>query len=501
MAQAAMRPVVVTVEEVLAMVREGRLRIPSFQRPFVWTTKQTIPFMESVLAGYPTGTLLVFRRPAEAETVRVGQIQITAKADPAALWVLDGYQRLATLAGVLLKNHGSGQPAILLAYRVKAGNVIDYRYAEEAPAKSIPLGILSDDDDFSSWVSHHEDLSDEARDLRARVLGHRLLLTELDGVDAGSAVEIFARLNSRGVTLDAHDLRHAHDVRAAGEAGVDAVVQRLASLNFGTIPPETVRASRSAVLAPSARSTGPSDAYPLPGMADVEAALETAIEWLSAEAAIPHLSVWHHHERFLPMLARFFFLNEQPTTRAGILLRRWLWRAMGTSQARPQPSLITGHDSVDASRLLKTIRPGRPDSAEYLRRVGARLALTTLEPLSLTTGSRMAVAEILAEEEDAAFRLLAEVPVFSPTDEGPLEKIVAAAAADRPAVLASHALDRNMLAALFSGDVEQFHSQRRLMLQHEFIRRSDRLAEWGTSDRPAISELLISDEDEDEDDG
>ncbi|WP_328708616.1 DUF262 domain-containing protein [Microbispora hainanensis] len=41
------------------LVRDGRLRIPSFQRSFRWDRDDVVRLFDSVLRGYPIGTLLM----------------------------------------------------------------------------------------------------------------------------------------------------------------------------------------------------------------------------------------------------------------------------------------------------------------------------------------------------------------------------------------------------------------------------------------------------------
>jgi uncharacterized protein with ParB-like and HNH nuclease domain len=88
------------MNEVLGMLEDGQFRLPYFQRPFVWSTEQTKPFLESLFLGLPTGPILVFRGPADAETVSLGPVRIDAPAVPDAFWIVDGGQRLTVLAAV-----------------------------------------------------------------------------------------------------------------------------------------------------------------------------------------------------------------------------------------------------------------------------------------------------------------------------------------------------------------------------------------------------------------
>jgi hypothetical protein len=229
-----------------------------------------------------------------------------------------------------------------------------------------------------------------------------------------------------------------------------------------------------------------------------EPALTAALWWLRQEGEIPHLVVWQEHLSLLPVLGRFFHLNRDPSARARILLRRWLWRAMGQDHGRVAADAyeaITGADSEDANRLLHHVGAHRPGPA-YLVEVGQLLALSELAPRSLAGGHPLDVRVQLEIHGLAAFQRIGGVPILSPPDEGPIDDLVRAAE-DQPDLLTGHALDRHMLARLDSGDLAGFRELRQRLLADRLLGISDRLAEWDASDRPSISALLVKDDDHD----
>ena len=94
------------VEQLARWAREGRIRIPHFQRPLRWQRDDVIKLFDSIVRGYPVGSLLLWRRSASAETLQLGELRITAPKMPDALWVVDGQQRIISLANAL---HHDGQ--------------------------------------------------------------------------------------------------------------------------------------------------------------------------------------------------------------------------------------------------------------------------------------------------------------------------------------------------------------------------------------------------------
>ena len=58
--------------QLVGMVREGVVRVPHFQRGLRWKKADAVALIDSVLRGFPIGSLLLWQRKAPAETVRLG---------------------------------------------------------------------------------------------------------------------------------------------------------------------------------------------------------------------------------------------------------------------------------------------------------------------------------------------------------------------------------------------------------------------------------------------
>jgi hypothetical protein len=453
------------VREVVRMVEDGLFRVPAFQRPFVWSPEEISAFLESVLAGLPTGPILTVRKPAGAERVRFGPILLDAPAVPDALWIVDGGQRLTALTSVL-------RDRLSFAYDFRSGRIVEY---PGLVPESLPLGVLATDEDFWLWQSEHPILASRAEQIRQQFLDSPVILSEVP--DDVSPSEVFTRINTGGVRLRREDLERARENDEPHD--LHSLLDRLSSLRFGRFSEDLIHESTTAVNG---------------SLPQTWHALRVAVAWLRDEAAVPHLDVWPRQD-LLPVLARFYALNRHPSVRARILLRRWLWRAM----AEPAPDLlhlaISGRDSVDGSRLLATAPAFPPSPDAYLAAVGHELALTTIGPRSFVTGEPLVVTAVLSEWGREAFRTVLGEPILSPWPDGDLNAILQAPMV-QPSTLASHALDQDSLGLLLAGKEPEFRERRRRLLSEAFQSSSGRLAAWGASDRPAISALLVSDEDD-----
>ena len=51
-----------TIADLLIMIDKGELRLPHFQRAFVWTRKQVLSYLDSLYSNYPAGSILIWKR-------------------------------------------------------------------------------------------------------------------------------------------------------------------------------------------------------------------------------------------------------------------------------------------------------------------------------------------------------------------------------------------------------------------------------------------------------
>ena len=95
-------PEVVFLGKLVERVAAGKIRVPRFQRPFVWKQGDLYQLLDSVLRGFPIGSILVWDTENVIETTeRVGPVEVRPPPDGLVGYLLDGQQRISTLVGTL----------------------------------------------------------------------------------------------------------------------------------------------------------------------------------------------------------------------------------------------------------------------------------------------------------------------------------------------------------------------------------------------------------------
>ena len=54
----------------LSDIETGRIKVPQFQRKFVWSREDTAGLIDSILKGYPIGTFIIWETDERLRSVR-----------------------------------------------------------------------------------------------------------------------------------------------------------------------------------------------------------------------------------------------------------------------------------------------------------------------------------------------------------------------------------------------------------------------------------------------
>jgi hypothetical protein len=221
-----------SLRSLLEDVQRGHIRVPRFQRPFVWTDLQRLQLLESIRDNMPIGSLLVWRtiKFKLATFPSVGPHEIPPIVDfvPATGWqyLLDGHQRVSTLLGLLIKSVNLSTPEQQAEDEIDWN--IQYDLMEEAfvftrktKRKSVvhpllPLSSLFDGrmvnrhmreirklGEIENWTEENmEDWEARADQLSYRFQQCRIPIVVMVTDDLSLAAKTFQRINSLGTPMD-----------------------------------------------------------------------------------------------------------------------------------------------------------------------------------------------------------------------------------------------------------------------------------------------------------
>jgi len=87
-------------------ITTGSLKIPQFQRDFVWNIKKSSELLDSIVKGYPIGTFILWKTKERLRAVKnIGRLSLPEpNQNDYVQFVLDGQQRITSIL-ILLKNN------------------------------------------------------------------------------------------------------------------------------------------------------------------------------------------------------------------------------------------------------------------------------------------------------------------------------------------------------------------------------------------------------------
>jgi hypothetical protein len=90
------------IRKIIDRINSGEIRIPSFQRGFVWEPERVAYFMDSIYKDYPVGSILLWRTKVQLKNERkLGRFDLPPPTKDYPIdYVLDGQQRLTSIFSV-----------------------------------------------------------------------------------------------------------------------------------------------------------------------------------------------------------------------------------------------------------------------------------------------------------------------------------------------------------------------------------------------------------------
>lgn len=245
----SVKPDTIYLEDLLVEIANGEYKIPIFQREFVWKTSQMIELFDSILKGYPIGSLLFWNTKGYKTKDEIGPYTLK-KENSNARYVLDGFQRISTLFGVLTNPkeykeevNTSEHKNFVIYFDVRENN---FSYISNQRVKNvflIPLYDIYDNRELFNFLREldKEDITaiekneyiDNARNLHNILHKYKLPYVEIKGGGIKSAVEIFSRINSTGTDISEDFMLSALSYNVeTGFLLSDSITEFLNSLNI-----------------------------------------------------------------------------------------------------------------------------------------------------------------------------------------------------------------------------------------------------------------------------
>lgn len=474
----------------LEKVASGNYLVPKFQRDFVWSTKQIVDLFDSIIKGFPIGSIIMWKPDGEEfDTINnIGGINIEP-AESEVSYILDGRQRITAMMSVLYK-----EGVFTDGYYIDLEDITIVKQNRG----SVPPNYLKLSDAFDSWyiVEYIENIkrelepdvvrtySEKAKKINKKLLSYEIGYITVYGGKIDEAVEIFSRLNSKGIDISAdymiQALTYNHKSGFLFSDKIVDIIESLAPYHFDNIARDTVlKCLYNYTKKPfiDCKTDDIIQMKNLPAVVDsVKDDIIETVKFLSEQCEVRDFHLLPYTYQFV-MLAMFFKENKVITEDKASTLKQWFFYTSyssyftNTSLANIRKDIEIFRDFCKG-KLLSPMK-NRQEIAiidqfpEYLRLGAVRscsLVLSTILP-SLTKKSNFKrlgfyiplglsrerkVGNAICYVNEKQKRLLRELFAGNITWDKTFERFY---------------LSENLMKLYFSGEYKAFEKQRKNMIR------------------------------------
>ena len=368
-----------TYERLKNDIEKGLLKIPQFQRDFVWSKEKSAKLIDSILKNYPINSYIVWKTKEGLRSVRnIGNICFpeTPKGD-FTHYVLDGQQRItsiyAALNGVKLtrsdgKEEDYSEIYIDLTANDEDDEVVILETSDKEEHTYISLCDLMKGnivDIVKKYNRPDNDVITKIQKYRDAINNYPFSSITLTETTIDEATEIFTRLNVGGKKLTVFEIMVAKTFDNTSGFDLsdkyDNLIKTLENVNYETIPNSTLLQSISVCLVGECTkkvilNLNKSDFIKI--YADVENALLTTIDYFKTKYRIPVSALLPYDALIVPF-TYFFYKSKQvkPSNIQAQFLEDYFWRVVISSRFYSSLEQRIGQDIKRMDEILKEKRP------------------------------------------------------------------------------------------------------------------------------------------------
>lgn len=332
------------IDKLINRIDEGEIKIPAFQRGYVWKQNQIIELLESLVKQYPIGSILLWEATEKEKlksTRNIAGYKIPERPDNWPVnYVLDGQQRLSSIYAVLSDRVEQEESSdkynpeldIFEIYYDFSKEIFLPKNEIDATSKAIvclrniidPIKLVDELSELDK--KYHAD----AKKLSSIFLNYEIPVVQIKNRTKGEVGVIFERINNTGTKLNTLDLMTAwtwtEDFHLLDST--DALLEDLEEKGFGSIDPKLILQIVSGVIIGSTKTE---NVLRLTGervrdnWQKVEESIKSAIDFLSTEIKCSNIEFLPFHQQLIP-LSRFYSKNKRVSSEQVDILKKYFWR-------------------------------------------------------------------------------------------------------------------------------------------------------------------------------
>ncbi len=223
MSSSQQKPDSIKYQKLISDIEEGIIKVPKFQRDFVWSIEKTAQLLDSILKGYPIGTFILWETDERINNIKnIGDIDLPETPDGHKIqYVLDGQQRLTSLfaayRGAEIQKIGEKKITDYKNIYIDLEKDIDSDdqvvISEKPTGEHISLNEILNFSNSNMLINiknkYSDQLFEKIHSYSQSFATYDFSIILLRKKDVNSAIEVFTRINTGGQTLTLFEIMSA----------------------------------------------------------------------------------------------------------------------------------------------------------------------------------------------------------------------------------------------------------------------------------------------------
>ncbi|NET42538.1 DUF262 domain-containing protein [Okeania sp. SIO2B3] len=360
------------ISDLINDLKRGRIRIPSFQRGFVWDPDRVAYFIDSIYKGFPFGSVLLWRTKTPLRTERnLGPYKLPESEEEYFIdYVLDGQQRITSIFGIfqnsLAPEKNQDTSWTDLFFQLNSKESVPFVYLDDPQNydnnEFFPLRYVFNAPKYRQITRNlNEDIAEKIDDLVEKFTQATVPLERFQTEEQKYVATVFERINRKGVELNTFQLLSVWNW--SGEFDLQEKFQELAEnlqdFGFNELDSDLLLKCCSAVVNNSA---DPETFIQLPGdevrkkFDEIKTGVFRTIDFLKSELNIFSLKLLPM-DNILVVLTSFFASTQKQPPPVPIeqceTLKIWFWRSCFSGRYARGGVKSTDIDLKEVQKLKK----------------------------------------------------------------------------------------------------------------------------------------------------
>jgi len=374
--------------DLISEIQKGYIKVPKFQRNFVWNLDKTAELLDSILKGYPIGTFILWETNERLNDIKnIGNLELPVIPDDIKVqYVLDGQQRITSLYA-----------AFLGAQIQKEGEKKITNYANifvdlEGDIENNDNQIVVSEEPKTIFISLHEILNfnDNLLEIKEKYSDEHFKKIHqysqafstydfstivLRKEDIDSAIEVFTRINTGGQTLTLFEIMSAktydEEQNFDMEDKFQKLMEELSERKYNSISSSVILSILSLVLSKNKECKRKTilqleKQKIINTWDDVISALKESIDYFRSVYRIPVSAILPYDSLLVSFAYFFYYQKEKPKGEQIKYLEEFFWRMSLSFRYSSSTESKLAQDIKRIDEILKGNRPDYDEIKVYL---------------------------------------------------------------------------------------------------------------------------------------